>query len=139
MTLFGVMTSCKDKKKEEKKPEETTTSTTTSPATTTDATTEPAENTAPSENTGSSAMPKFADAEVQKYVEDYTAFVTTYVNAAKTKDMTKVASLTSTATQWASKSMDIAKKLMANPDDATKFSNYMSKLSDQMTAAMTVK
>ncbi len=53
--------------------------------------------------------------------------------------MTKVASLTSTATQWASKSMDIAKKLMANPDDATKFSNYMSKLSDQMTAAMTVK
>ncbi len=58
MTLFGVMTSCKDKKKEEKKPEETTTTTT--PATTIYATTEP------SENTGSSAMPKFADAEVQK-------------------------------------------------------------------------
>lgn len=137
LALVGVMTSCKDKKKEEKKPEETTTTTTT--PTTTDATTAPVENTAPAENTGSAAMPKFADAEVQKYVEDYTAFVTTYVNAAKTKDMTKVATMTTSATQWTSKSMDIAKKLMANPDDATKFSNYMSKLSDQMTAAMPVK
>ena len=138
LALAGVMTSCKDKKKEEKKPEDTTTTTTT-PPTTTDATTAPVENTAPAENTGSSTMPKFADAEVQKYVEDYTAFVTTYVNAANTKDMTKLATMTTSATQWASKSMDIAKKLMANPDDATKFSNYMSKLSEQMTAAMTVK
>ena len=131
LALVGVMTSCKDKKKDEKKPEESTTTTT--PSTSTDATTPPAET------TGAVDIPKFADAEVQKYVDDYTVFVTTYVDAAKTKDMTKVATLSTKATEWATKSMDIAKRLMANPDDATKFSNYMTKLSEQMTAAMTVK
>lgn len=129
LALVGVMTSCKDKKKDEKKVEETTT--TTEPTTTTTTTT--------TETTTSSDVPKFADADVQKYVDDYTAFVKGYVEAYKTKDMTKVQELSAKASEWATKSMDIAKKLAANPDDATKFSNYISKLSQDMTAAMTMK
>ena len=132
LALVGVMTSCKDKKKDEKKPEETTTTTTTT-------TTEPATTTTTTETTASSDVPKFADAEVQKYVEDYTAFTTSLVAAYTSKDMTKVASLSPMAADWATKSLDISKKLMANPDDATKFTNYMTKLSDQITAAMTAK
>jgi len=133
LALVGVMTSCKDKKKDEKKPEETTTTTTTTttePATTTTTTTE---------TTASSDIPKFADAEVQKYVDDYTAFTTSLVAAYTSKDMTKIAALSPNAAEWASKSMDVSKKLMANPDDAAKFTAYMSKLSDQITAAMATK
>lgn len=124
IALVAVMTSCKDKKKDEKKMDDTTTTTTTDPTTTT---------------TTSSGVPKFADAEVQKYVDDYTAFVTSYVDAYKSKDMTKVQTLSTKATDWASRSSSIAMKLSSNVDEATKFSNYMTKLSQDMTAAMTAK
>ena len=130
IALVAVMTSCKDKKKDEKKMDDTTTTTTPTDPTTTDPTTT---------TTTSSGVPKFADAEVQKYVDDYTAFVTSYVDAYKSKDMTKVQSLSTKATEWASRSSSIAMKLSSNVDEATKFSNYMTKLSQDMTAAMTAK
>jgi len=121
LALVGVMTSCKDKKKDEKKPEETTTTTpSTTEATTTTTTT--------TETSVSSDIPKFADAVTTSLVAAYTS-----------KDMTNIASLSPKAAEWASKSMDVSKKLMANPDDAAKFTAYMSKLSDQITAAMATK
>lgn len=129
LAIVGVMTSCKDKKKDDPKPAETTTTTTTDPGTTTTTTT----------TTTSSDVPKFADAEVQKYVDDYTAFVTSYVEAYKSKDMSKVADLSKNAADWASKSTAVAQKLAGNMDEATKFTNYMTKLSQEMTAAMTAK
>lgn len=127
LALVGVMTSCKDKKKDEKKPEETTTTT----PTTTDATT-PTE-TAPT--TSGTEVPKFADADVQKYVDDYTAFATGLIDAYKSKDMTKIASLSTKASEWASKSSSMVTKLAANPEDATKFTNYMTKISTDLAEA----
>lgn len=68
LALVGVMTSCKDKKKDEKKPEETTTTTTTDPTTTTTTTT----------TTTDANVPTFSDPEVQKFVTEYSAFITEY-------------------------------------------------------------
>ena len=125
IALLCLMTACKNKKKEETKPTDSTTTTTTTTTTSTEA--------------ASGDIPKFSDPEVQKYVEDYTAFVTGYVAAYKTKDYTKIQEWSTKATDLATRSMDISKKLAANPDEATKFSNYMTKLSNDLTAAMQVK
>jgi len=127
LALVGVMTSCKDKKKDDPKPEETTTTTTT---TTTDGTTP-----ATTDAVTTSDVPKFADADVQKYVDDYTTFAKGYMEACKSKDMTKFASISTSASEWASKSAAMATKLAANPEDATKFSNYMTKLATDMAEA----
>ncbi len=125
LAIVGVMASCNNKKKDEKKPDETTTTTTTTTTTETTPTT--------------SGVPTFADAEVQKYVNDYTAFVSSYVEAYKSKDMTKVADMAKTMSDWGSRSTAVAQKLAANPDDAKKFSDYITKLSADLTAAMQMK
>ncbi len=128
LALVGVMTSCKDKKKDEKKPEETT------------VTTPPADNTTPPADVAPVGdVPKFADAEVQKYVDDYTTFVSSYVAAYKSKDMTKVADLASKMTEWSGKSASVMTKLAGNADEATKFSTYMTKLSQDWANAAQVK
>jgi hypothetical protein len=131
VALVGLMASCNSKKKDEKTDEtKMDTAVTTTPPPTTEPTTT---------TTTSSDIPKFADAEVQKYVDDYTAFVTSYVEAYKSKDMTKVSSLSTKMTEWASKSQSVGMKLANNPEEATKFTNYMTKLSQEMTAAVTGK
>jgi hypothetical protein len=130
LALVAVMTSCKDKKKDEKKPDATTTTTTSDPGTTTTTTTT---------TTSSSGIPTFADAEVQQYVNDYTAFVTAYVDAYKAKDYTKIAGMAQKMQEWGSRSMSVSQKLINNPTEATTFSNYMTKLSGDLTAAMQVK
>ncbi len=130
LALVAVMTSCKDKKKDDKKTDATTTTTTTDPNTTTTTTTT---------TTTSSDVPTFADAEVQQYVNDYTLFVTSYVDAYKAKDMTKIADMSQKMSDWSSRSMSVAQKLSGNAEEATKFSNYITKLSEQLTAAMSIQ
>ena len=130
LALIAVMTSCKDKKKDEKKPDATTTTTTDPNATTTTTT---------ATTTTSSAVPTFADAEVQQYVNDYTAFMTAYVDAYKGKDYTKIADMGQKMSDWSSRSMSVSQKLAGNAEEATKFSNYITKLSQDLTAAMQVK
>lgn len=120
LALVAVMTSCKDKKKDGKNPDATTTTTTTT-------------------TTTSSDVPTFADAEVQQYVNDYTEFVTSYVDAYKGKDMTRVAELSQKMSDWSSRSMSVAQKLGSNPEEAQKFSDYITKLSEELTAAMSIK
>lgn len=128
VALVAVLASCKDKKKADTPPAKDDTATVKMDDTKMD-----------DSKMSSSDVPKFADADVQKYVDDYTAFVTGYVEAYKAKDMTKIQELSTKASEWASKSQSIVTKLAANPDEATKFSNYMTKLSQDMTAAMTAK
>jgi hypothetical protein len=124
LALVGVMTSCKSKKKDEKKPDETT------------VTTPPTDNTTPPPDvTPAGDVPKFADADVQKYVDDYTAFANGLIEAYKTKDMAKIGTLSQKATEWSSKTMEISKKLMASPEEAQKFSNYITKISTDLTEA----
>jgi hypothetical protein len=130
LVLAGVMTSCKSKKSDEKKPDATTTTTTTDPNATTTTTTT---------TTTSSDVPKFSDAEVQKYVDDYTAFVATITDAYKSKNAAKIAELSSKMSDWSTRSASVGQKLAANPQEAQAFTQYVTKLSQQMTAAMTGK
>lgn len=126
LALVGVLASCKDKKDEKKEDVKSDTAVVTTPP-----------PTDPGPTTDNTAVPKFADAEVQKYVDDYTAFVNGYVAAYKSKDMTKITEWSTKATEWASKTQTITMKLANSPEEATKFSNYMAKLSQDMAAAMT--
>jgi PBP1b-binding outer membrane lipoprotein LpoB len=128
LVLAGLMTACNNKAKtSEEKKDSMTNSTTTTPPTDNNTTTTPP---------ASSDIPKFADAEVQKFVDDYTAWVTAYVNAYKTKDMTKVQEYSMKASDWSQRTVTVSQKLAANPDEATKFSNYMAKLGQDIAAAM---
>jgi len=117
LAIAGIMVSCGGKKKEEKPADKPTTET---PANSTHA---------------NSGNPTFADADVQKYVDDYTAFVNGYLDAVKGKDMTKIQDLSMKATEWTSRSMDISKKLATSPDEAKKFSDYMTALSQKWADA----
>ncbi|HEY6064448.1 MAG TPA: hypothetical protein VIV35_12605 [Chitinophagaceae bacterium] len=130
LALVAVISSCNNKKKDEKKPDATTTTTTTDPNTSTTTTTT---------TTTSSDVPTFADAEVQQYVNDYTAFVTAYVDAYKAKDYTKIADMGKKMSDWSARSASVGQKLAGNAEEATKFSNYVTKLSEQLTAAMQMK
>lgn len=123
LAMGAVLVSCGNKKKDEKKTGSDTaaTTSTTTTTTTTTSTTE--------------GVPTFSDPEVQQWVNDYTAFVNSYMNAAKDKDMAKLSEIGMKASDWTSKSLAMTQKLAANPDEAKKFSDYMTKLSAEWAEA----
>jgi hypothetical protein len=127
LAIAGILVSCGGKKKADKPAEGDTTTTTTNTTTPTNS----GDNTTPV-NMGT---PAFGDAEVQKYVDDYTAFVNGYLDAVKGKDMTKIQELSMKASEWTNRSMEISKKLAASPDDAKKFTDFMSAMSQKWTDA----
>lgn len=121
LAIAGIMVSCGGKKKDEKPADK--------PAAETPATNSGDNNAASNSSTpATSDKPAFADAEVQKYVDDYTAFVNSYIDAIKSKDMTKASGLAMKAADWATRSADVAKKLATSPEEAKKFGDYMTKL-----------
>jgi len=122
LAVAAIMVSCGNKKKSDKPADgkDTAATTTTNNG---------------GETTPITATAGFADAEVQKYVDDYTAFVNSYLDAVKGKDMTKISDLSMKATDWANRSMDISKKLMNNPEEAKKFADIMTKLSNDWAEA----
>ncbi len=126
LAVAGVMVACNSKKKEgtETKGDTTTTTTTTDKMDNTTTTT-----------TTNAAVPTFSDPEVQAYVNDYTAFVNSYLDAYKAKDMTKVQELGTKMQEWSGRSMTIGQKLAAHPDEAKKFTDYMTKLSQDWANA----
>lgn len=134
LAIAGMIVSCNNKKEE--KTETTSSDTTTTTTTPVDNTTTTAtDNT----TTTPADVPTFADAEVQKFVNDYTAFVTSYVAAYKSKDMTKISTMATDYQQWIGRTQSVGMKLANNPSDAQKFSDYMTKLSNDVQAAMAIK
>jgi hypothetical protein len=125
LALVGVMTSCKDKKKEEKKPEETTT--TTPPST---ETTPPAETTPTASVPG---VPTFSDPEVQKFANEYGAFMAEYKNGMK--DPAKMAELSKTMQEWSGKAQKIGMKLASTPDEAKKWADWAMAMAKDMMPA----
>ncbi|MDZ4810622.1 MAG: hypothetical protein SGI96_20480 [Bacteroidota bacterium] len=112
LALVGVMTSCKDKKKDEKKPEETTTTTI----------------------TAATGVPTFSDPEVQKFANDYGAFMAEY--RAGMKDPAKLAELSKSMTDWSTRAQSIGMKLASTPDEAKKWADWALALSQQMMETM---
>lgn len=103
----------------------------------TDATVETTETTNDgAEATATEGVPTFSDSEVQKYVDDYTAFIKEYTAAAKSGDATKLSALAGNLQEWNTKSTAIGEKLATNPEDAQKFNEYIQKLALEMQAGM---
>lgn len=123
LAVAAIMVSCGNKKKSDKPADGKDTAATTT-------TNNGGETTTPITPSGA-----FADAEVQKYVDDYTAFVNSYLDAVKGKDMTKITDLSMKAADWTNRSMDVSKKLMNNPEEAKKFADIMTKLSNDWAEA----
>lgn len=129
LALVGVMTSCKSKKKDEAKPETTTTTdATTTPAT--DATTTPATETS---TTAVAGVPTFKDADVQKFANDYTAFINEY--KAGMTDPAKATELASRLQEWSKKSTEIGMKLATDQEELKKWTDWAMELSKVLTPA----
>lgn len=125
LAIAGLMTACKSKKTDEKKPDETTT-TPTAPTTTT-----ATESTATTATTG---VPSFSDPEVQKFANDYGAFMAEY--KAGMKDPAKLATLAKNMQDWSSKAKEIGLKLATKPDEARAWAEWVLAFTKDMMPSM---
>jgi hypothetical protein len=122
LAIAGVMISCKDKKTDENKTEDTTTTTPTD-------NTSPAENTSPTDNTTPStsvAIPTFSDPEVQKFANDYAAFIYEYKTGMK--DPARMADLSKKMQDWSTRSVSIGTKLATTPGEAQKWAYWVQEI-----------
>lgn len=74
------------------------------------------EETPAAETPASNDVPKFEDADVQKYVETYDSFVKEYKEAVKSQDASKLQSLQTKANELQGQAIEVSKKLASNPD-----------------------
>ena len=110
------LTSCKDEKKVE-------------PTTGTEEVAKSAEASA-FKASASSDLPKFSTPEVQKFADEYSAFINESIDAAKSGDAAKIQELTVKSQEWVTKSQAVMAKM--TPEDAKLWSEYYAKLSQQM-------
>ncbi len=124
MALVGVLAACNNKKKDEKKPEKDTVATTT--------TTTPTDNTTTTTTTTTTTagVPTFSDPEVQKFANDYAAFIQEY--KAGMKDPAKLSELAKTMQDWSSRATNIGMKLAQKPDEAKAWADWMTACSKEL-------
>lgn len=127
LAIAGVMVACNNKKKDEKKPEGDSTATTT---TTTPTTTEPTTTT----TTTPSGVPTFSDPEVQKFANDYAAFIAEY--KAGMKDPAKLMELSKNMQDWSTRATSVGLKLASKPDEAMAWANWITALSKEIMPEM---
>ena len=126
LAIAGVMVSCGNKKKGDKKPEgDTTATTTTTPTTTT--TTDPG-------TTAMAGVPTFSDPEVQKFANDYAAFIQEY--KAGMKDPAKLMALAKNLQDWSTRATSVGMKLSTHPEEATAWANWMTACSKELMPEM---
>ena len=128
LALVGAITSCKSKKKDDIKPAETTTTTTTDPTTTTTTTTTTTDATA-----ATAGVPTFSDPEVQKFANDYGAFMAQY--KAGMKDPAKLMELTKNMQDWSTRAQSIGMKLATKPEEAKAWADWMLACTKDMMPA----
>ncbi len=123
IALVGIMaSSCKDKKKDEAKPEGTETTTPTTETTTTEPTTATV-----------AGVPTFSDPEVQKFANEYGAFMAEY--KAGMKDPAKLMELSKGMQEWATKAQSIGMKLASNPAEAKAWADWSMALAKDIMPA----
>ena len=122
LLTLGVIFSCG--KKEEPKADDAATETQT------ETTAEPAK-----EDAAATEGATFKDAEVQKYVDDYKAFIKEMSDAVAAKDAAKMQELTTKGSEWATKSQEVAAKL-TDPEEAKKFGEEVTKLGQEFADEM---
>ncbi len=121
VAIAGIMISCKDKK-DEKKAEEPTTIAPTEPTTTEPTTTAPV-----------TSDVKFSDPEVQKFADEYTAFVRAYKTGVV--DPAKAQELSKTAQEWTTRMQPMVMKLATNPEELKKWQEWAMSLSKELVPA----
>lgn len=120
LAVAGLVTLTSCDKKETDPAVETTTETTTE----TDAQTEaPVTET---KATASVEVPKFSNAEVQKFADDYAAFSAEMIAAANAGDQAKLSELQTKAVEWAQKANEFSQKM--TPEDAKLWADWAQKL-----------
>ena len=122
LAVFAIsLTACKQETKVEES----------KPATEETSSEKPAETEAPaSTESASSDLPKFSSPEVQKFAEEYSAFVNESLEASKSGDATKVQELATKSQEWATKSQEAMAKM--TPEDVKLWTDYYTKLSQKM-------
>lgn len=125
IALSGVLFACNNEKKEEKKTEETTTQ---------PADVKPAD-TAPTTTTTTSDAPTFSDPEVQKFANDYAAFIKEY--KAAEGNPAKLAELGKNMQDWSVRSQAIGQKIAANPAEAQKWAQWWMEVSKDLYPSTT--
>lgn len=84
------------------------------------------------------AIPSFSDESVTKWCTDYKNMLEGIIAAYDSKDMAKVTDLTKNYTEWAQKSTEVAMKLATKPEEAQKFSDFITAVSNRYSEAMKV-
>ncbi|MBM3415526.1 MAG: hypothetical protein FJY20_03565 [Bacteroidetes bacterium] len=105
-----------------KKPEGDTTATTTTTTTETTTTDNPPVN--------NSGVPTFSDPDVQKFANDYAAFITEY--KAGMSDPARLADLSAKMTDWSSRSTEIGMKLATKPEEAKAWADWVLALTKDL-------
>lgn len=73
-------------------------------------------------------VPKFGNADVQKVANEYATYLKDAAEAVKSGSTDKVQELQAKAAEWQTKMQEVATKL--TPEDATKWSEWMQKISE---------
>jgi|GEM_PF-677499 len=127
LAIAGIMASCSNKKKEEK------TSATDTTTKTTENKMDADQKTVPTTTTNVEGVPSFSDPEVQKFANDYAAFLSVY--KAGLKDPAKFAELSKTMQDWAARSRSVGLKLASNPEEAQKWAQWASVIAQEYANA----
>ena len=123
LAIAGIMVSCGGKKKADTPTEGKDTAATTTTTTTTEV--------APSSSeTTSSGVPTFSDPEVQKFANDYNAFIQEY--KAGMNDPAKLAELGKSMQDWSKRAQEIGMKLASKPEEAKAWADWAMKLSQEL-------
>jgi hypothetical protein len=131
LAVAVIMVSCNNKKSEEKSATTDTTVKTTETTTGGDQTT----TTTTTTTTNNQGVPSFSDPEVQKFANDYAAFLDEYKKGLK--DPARMADLTKSMQDWSSRSQSIGMKLANNPDEAKKWADWIMVVSQEFSKAAT--
>ena len=127
LAVAGIMASCGGKKSD--KPAEGKDST----ATTSPTTTEVAPTTTTTSTAATEGVPTFSDPDVQKFANEYNAFIQEY--KAGMKDPAKLVELSKSLTEWSKKSQEIGMKLASKPEEAKAWADWAMKISQELMPA----
>ncbi|SMC76906.1 hypothetical protein [Moheibacter sediminis] len=71
-------------------------------------------------------VPRFSNADVQKFADDYNQFYYEMIDAAKAGNQTKMTDLQTRAVEWAQRSQEVTMKM--SPEDMEKWAEWAGKL-----------
>jgi hypothetical protein len=128
LAITGSVVACNNKS-DSKETRKDTSATNTNATTTSPQVTSP-ENTSTSTSGVTIDVPKFKDPEVQKFADDYAAWVITY--RAALKDPAKAQEMQKQSTDWSNRSQALTAKLMADPAEYQKMAMFMMKMTQEL-------